>query len=245
MKKVMLISVLLMTLVAMAPTFAQSTTATWVMMRGKITEYSDDPVAYGWCGAYAKDGEWGKAHAFWIPMIPSPPMGPPSNGFTFSFYMAKLVNGTAVLNPAEGINLTISGLWDVFNVTFGYHGELRNSTIGVIVTEVPGDMKVTNDWTDFTIAIEGIELLSGTVLFYRVKSTPTPIGDVTGPPIEVPPEVPIPDGKIDIWDLVHVAKAYGSTPGIGRFDFSMDFNFDFEIDICDLVTIAVSLGEEY
>jgi len=30
-----------------------------------------------------------------------------------------------------------------------------------------------------------------------------------------------------------------------NLDFSMDFNFDFKIDIYDLTTIAVNIGESY
>ena len=245
MKKMLLIGVLLMTTVLMAPTFAEPATTNWVMMKGKITSYDGVPVAIGWCGVHAKVGEWAKVHAFWIPTIPSPPMGPPNTEFTFSFHMAK-VNGTAELNPTEGVNLTITGLWDVFNVTFGYHGELRNSTTEVVAWNVPGKLNVTDNWTAFTIDIEGLALINGTVIFHREKSTPMPIGDVTGDPTIGP--LGVPDRTIDIWDLVHVAKAYGSTPGNPlrpNYDFSVDFDFDFEIGLGELTTVAANLGTEY
>lgn len=242
MKKQILAGLILMTLTLATPTAAQSPTATCVMMRGIIDTYGGETVARGWCGAYAIN-ESGNVHAFWIPLTPSPPIGGPSEeNFIFSFYMAKMINGSAELNPTADVNLTISGEWDVYNVTFGYHGELRNSTKEVVKTEVPGELNVT-DWSSFAISIDGIEL-NGTVLFHRVMSTPIPRGDVAGPPEGVPPEEAA-DGKIDIWDLVHVAKAYGDTPGIGNYDFSMDLDFDFKIDLTELTTIAANLGEEY
>ena len=239
MKKAILVSVLLITLVLMTPTFAQPAAETWVMMQGMVTSYGGLPVAYGWCGVYAEVGEWAEAHAFWIPLTLSPFQEPGMN-FTYSFYAARLVNASLIeLNYTETIDFYISGIWDVNKFTFEYADGNFTMTMEVIVDDATGELSVTGNWTNFTIAIIGIELISGTVFFHYVTSArPIPISDVTGPTGEI-------DHCVDIFDLVHVAKAYGSTPGIMGFDFDIDFNFDFTIDICDLVTIAASLGEEY
>lgn len=244
MKKAILVSIVLMTLMLMTPTFAQPAAETWIMMQGMISSYGGLPVAYGWCGAYAKvgEGQFAQVHAFWIPLDLMPPLEEPSMNFTYTFYAARLVNASVVeLNYTEVIDFYISGIWDVNKFTFEYVDGNFTMTMEVIVDDAAGDLSVTGNWTDFTIDITGIDIIGGAVMFYYITSAePIPIGDVTGPIGEI-------DHCVDIFDLVHVAKAYGSMPGMPEvnFDFSIDFNFDFTVDIYDLTTIAVNIGESY
>jgi len=51
----------------------------------------------------------------------------------------------------------------------------------------------------------------------------------------------VPDGKVDIVDLVRVAKRYRAAPGIWIYDRMIDVNFDNIIDIGDLTTIAANI----
>ncbi|NIW13777.1 MAG: hypothetical protein GWN31_07575 [Candidatus Thorarchaeota archaeon] len=108
-----------------------------------------------------------------------------------------------------------------------------------------GELNVTGNWETFRVNIDDIPQIAGIVLRYCIRPIkPIPKGDVTGP------HAPgVPDGEIDIYDLVHVAKAYGNTPGIGNYYFEVDLttptDFDFKVDICDLTTIAANLGESY
>ena len=221
----------------------EPSTPTYVMMQGTITTFGGEPTAYGWCTARAFIGEWAKVNVFWIPATPLPSFGEPTTeNFTYSFYMARLDNGTAELNYS-GYDLYISGLWDVYNVTFGYYGELRNSTTEVILQNVSGELMVSGNWTNLTISIQGLDSLEGVVIFHIERSMPIPVGDVTGDPEEG--ETGIPDCEVDVWDLVHIAKAYGTSPGMERYDFSLDLNLDFVIDIYDLTTIAVHIGITY
>ena len=53
------------------------------------------------------------------------------------------------------------------------------------------------------------------------------------------------DGIIDILDLVRIALAYGSIPGIPIWNPYVDLNQDSTIDIFDLVIIAVNYGKTY
>lgn len=242
-----MISIVLATIpvatLALPPAEPEPQTPTYVMMQGAILAYGNEPTAYGWCSARALIGEWAQVNAFWIPATPLPPFGEPTTeNFTYSFYMAKLENGTAELSYGD-YDFYITGLWDVFNVTFGYYGELRNSTTEVLALDVPGELFVTGNWSDFTINIEGFDALTGAVIFHVEKPVPIPPGDVTCDPSYGTPGIP--DCSVDIWDLVHVAKAYDSMPGMANYDFSLDFNLDFIIDIYDLTTIAVSIGISY
>ena len=48
-------------------------------------------------------------------------------------------------------------------------------------------------------------------------------------------------GKVDINDLVKVAKHYGEAPGFSNYDPNLDVNGDGKIDIGDLTTIAANI----
>lgn len=243
MKKIMLLKSLLMASMLIAPIFAEAgSESIYFMMQGLVTSYGGN-TAFGWCGTYGEVGEWAVALVAWAPGIPpTPPEEPPTN-FTYSFYAANLTNALQVELNYSGADLYISGLWNVYNITFAYeiteNSFTYNLTIKPVVEAGEGTLVVTGNWAVFTVAIIGIDEVSGIVLHHCVKSEEAiPIGDISG-------ISGVPDNNIDIFDLVHTAKAYGTTPGIEGYEFSIDFNFDFTIDIYDLTTIAVNLGEHY
>ena len=51
------------------------------------------------------------------------------------------------------------------------------------------------------------------------------------------------DGKVDLKDLVLLAKAYGSTPGKPNWNPLCDLNHDGVIDLVDLVTLVTLFGK--
>jgi len=57
------------------------------------------------------------------------------------------------------------------------------------------------------------------------------IGDING------------DGKVDLTDLVLVAKAFGSRPGGANYDPRCDLDGNGVVDLTDLVAVAVHFGE--
>jgi len=264
MKKAVVMATLLMTFMLMTPIYAETTSEpTWFMMAGRVNSYAGE-LAHGWLWSCGKVGEWAMAHVFFAPgnwpwMDGNGHWNWTLKNFTYSFYTARLVNASIVeLNytkDTEFYDLYILGLWDVYNITFTYvfynvtetHDGYEfthpcwnvTRTMEQLVDDGTGELRITGNWTDFTIAITGIELIDGEVIFHWVRPMkPIPFGDMWGPDHK-------PDCKVDIYDLVHTAKAYGSTPGTSKYDFTIDFNFDTSpgIDICDLSTIAANLGE--
>jgi hypothetical protein len=231
---------LLLTLIQAIPATAQLTVdPTWVVMRGEV-EYYGANRAFGQCRVYAEIKEWARAFVAWMPW------GGPQIPEIYNFYAAELVNTTIVELDYGGVDLYIEGLWNVYNVTFIYEPGIEpgnySLTIELLVDHGDGTLSVTGNWTDFTVDIPRIEPISGKVTFYAIRFEEIPLGDVSSPAIGVP------DGNVNIWDLAHTAKAYGSTPGnphIPNYDFGIDFNFDFKIDIIDLTTIAVNIGKIY
>lgn len=248
MRKIIWAMAVLLTLILITPAIAQPieppteppTEPKWVMMHGEV-EYYGAEGAFGWCGVYAEVREWAQAFVAWMPW------GEPQIGVIFNFYAARLVNTTLVELNYSGADLYIEGLWNVYNVTFIYEPGIEpgNFTLEIelLVDHGYGTLSVTGNWTDFTVDIRETELITGKVIFYVLEPIRIPIGDVSGHP-----QIGVPDGEVNIWDLVHAAKAYDSTPGSPwnpYYDFSFDFNFDYKIDIVDLTTIAVNIGESY
>jgi len=239
MKKLMFVAVLSITLAMTSiPALAQPVTEPiFVGMMGMVQSYGDKP-AYGYIGAFAKINKSAEVCLFWtlhpvhIAVIP----------YNYSFHVARLDTAKMVALNYSGRDFYVSGLWDVYNVTFYYRKDGFNWTMKLWVDDGFGELNVINNWKTFTVDIEyPIKQIFGIVLRYCIRPIkPIPIGDVTGP---YAPDVP--DGEIDIHDLVHVAKAYGNTPGIGNYYFELDFNFDYVVDIYDLTTIAANLGETY
>lgn len=265
MKKVVSLSVLLIMVLALTSTAspAQSTPIPIrVKMVGHINSYGGN-VAAGMLVAHAKIDEWAKVRAFYVPRLNFTPHTFPHiipANLTVSFHAVKLVNAFLVKLNYMDNDFYILGLWDVIKITIVHH-DLNNFTVIIqpLVIHGRGELNVTGTWTDFTLDIVGNNLVKGKVLFFAVVGglKPIPIGDVSGGPFPgIPDQRPgIPDRRIDIRDLVHVARAYGSTPGdpwTPNYAFSADFDFDVDnpvstvgVGLGELTTIASNLGTEY
>jgi len=221
---------------------------TWVRMRGIITRWGEDSV-FGFVGVHAgmvdRNGtyhEWAMVHALWSY---DPPRlngtGQPENG-TFVCYAARLVNLTDVaLNYLE-YDFYVSGLWNVVKITTNITviidemGEIISVTITRtferLLTESPGELRVfLTPLPHFELSIDGIPLLKGFVRAFDIRHVEIKICDLNG------------DDKVDLIDLVKVAKRYRAVPGVWFTEetHQMDFNFNNEIDIGDLTTVAANI----
>lgn len=206
----------------------------YVMLMGEVTAYGGLP-ATGWMKTYAIIGEGAEVNAVILPSgIPEEPPSPEEN-FTYSFLCARLDNASIVeLNYTGLDDLYISGVWSVFNVSFTYYAyENLTLKIETIVSEAPGEMLVTNNWSTFTISIQDVPVISGIVTHVIQRAFEIPHCDIDC------------NSKVDLFDLMKTAKAYGTTPGLPLYSFDLDLNFDFVIDIYDLLQISIELGKEY
>ncbi|MFB3889223.1 MAG: hypothetical protein ACE14S_07005 [Candidatus Bathyarchaeia archaeon] len=162
--------------------------------------------------------------------------------FTYTFYTAKLVDtGVTQLNTG-GYDFFLSGNWTVFQMTTAF--TVVTNTAGDVVsfhhdqdgvamaTRAYGELRVTGNWTSFTLAITGINPLTGTLRGQRIASSlfnSFKINDDS-------------TNTVTPADLASVVKAYGSMPGWGNYDQRMDYNFDYKIDITDLATAAANVN---
>jgi hypothetical protein len=53
------------------------------------------------------------------------------------------------------------------------------------------------------------------------------------------------DRVVNMEDITKMALAYGQKLGMANFNFDLDLNADFEINLFDLVTVAKEFGSEY
>ncbi len=209
---------------------------TWVIMHGEVKNYGLTQ-AFGWCGVYAQVKGWARAFVAWMPA------GGPSIPVIINFYVALLNETLMVELNYQNNDLYVEGFWDVYNVTYIFQPGVApgNYTLDIklLMDNSHGILTVMGGWKSFNVDIRGLDLISGEVKYYKIAiGPPIRIGDVSSPVKGVP------DGVVNIWDLVHTAKAYGLRPGAEyRFDlFRMDFNLDYIIDVGDLATIGANIG---
>ena len=220
---------------------------TWVRMCGIITEWGGNPVL-GFVGAHAamvnRNGtyyEWARAHAIWTGEAPMLNCTRPPENRTFVFYAAKLVSLTDVaLNYLE-YDFYVSGQWNVFRITITI-SVINNATDVVssvtytrtteLIAEAPGELRVfLTPRPYFELSIDGIPVLTGFVRTFIIRHVEIKIFDLNG------------DDKVDLIDLVRLAKSYRCVPGVWYTEEThyMDFNFNNEIDIGDLTSLAANM----
>ncbi|HEY4674780.1 MAG TPA: hypothetical protein VIH48_01855 [Candidatus Bathyarchaeia archaeon] len=216
---------------------------TWVMMKGAITSYGESK-AYGRFTAQAKisqNNNWTMANGFFT--VTPPPAITAVQNRTCSYYVVTLANATTVEINVDGNALYIEGEWNVYNRTCTVTAiDSTQLTITTSITQITkrahGELTVTLQPAVFTLKIDGIETIGGTVDFFHYKfAHPTergiPMGDFNK------------DRVINMVDITRMAMAYGRKLGAADFDFDLDLNADFEVNLIDLATLAKEFENEY
>lgn len=221
----------------------------WVRLNGFINSWGNDSV-FGWLRALAftinnngTTNEWASVNALWSNQTVRLNVTQDAPGtFTFSYYMARLVNTSMIDFNSSGYDLYISGLWNVSKITTTLtisptainHLVNFTRTDEQILGDAQGYLALPNQTPRFELNITGIDVLTGYVAMSVLQFKQIQFFDVAGPN-------GVPDGKVDIHDLVRVARAYGTVVGMSGYSFDMDFNLAGRIDIFDLTTIAANI----
>jgi len=142
--------------------------------------------------------------------------------FTEVFNVSVFYDDTAIILP-DGKNYTTttltSGNSTTLTLTWNTTGFAKgNYTIKAYAIPVPGETDTTDN-----------KMTDGWVIVAMV-------GDITG-------LFGVPDGIVDIFDLVYLATSYGATKGEPKYKPNADINNDGIIDIFDLVALATHYGE--
>ena len=204
-----------------------------------IVKYYGSNTAYGWMLTVAKVNETAKSGALYslenYTELPLPPINE-----TYTYYLAILVESHIIQSDYSGYDFYIQGLWSAYEITWTFEDGMNYSwSITPIVENVTGELIVTGNWALFTIQIHGMETIGGTILSYFHHYCEV---DCKMELLEVDVKC---DCEINILDLIPVAKACGSVPGIQGFSFALDLNFDLQINVLDLIEISKHLGEQY
>lgn len=211
----------------------------WVRLGGKITDWGSTPVngtlsvqtrAMTINDNLAK--RFFAASAVW-----STGTVKPRGNFTYTFYAAKLVNLEMAQINYQGNDFYLNGTWAVSNVTVS-NTVITNDGVtsvhretNVVSTKAVGQLNVTDKWTKFTLSINGIDPLSGSVRRFVWSTMEMNVCKVSD------------DGKtqVTISDFRMVARAYGAMPGMANYDQKLDFNMHYKIDITNLATAAANV----
>ena len=165
-----------------------------------------------------------------------------SQNFTYSFYTARLVNGSFASLDYNSYSLFMNGTWNLWNMTnshtviTGPNGSVlsinNNQNITPLATQAYGELSVSSNQANFTLAINGEQALTGSVFKQATITTNKMVN-----PFAI-------DGATTVTpsELNSVVKAYGSLPGMANYDQRLDFCSHYKIDICDLSTAAANLN---
>ena len=183
------------------------------------------------------------ATALWTTNTSRPISGVQSKqNFTYTFYEARLTNASVSTLSASSAatNYFLNGTWNVYTVisnvtiitnTDGQITSVHRST-DTSVQKAYGELNVTDNWTKFTLSINGIDPLSGSVFRYvqrQVQFNPFKVTDDTSTNVVT---------KADVAAVIH---SYGAMPGWGNYDARYDFCGHYKIDIADLSTVAANI----
>jgi len=160
--------------------------------------------------------------------------------FSYNYYAARLVKANFTMVDFQGNNFYMNGTWSVFNVTITRTVIKTDDSINIqsntqitrLETKVYGELNVTNSWTQFTLNITGIPLLDGTVHRSIERQTMFNRFDIINAGT---------DNIVTRADLRAISNDYGAVPGMPNYDESMDFHGTYQIDICDIATVAANV----
>ena len=162
--------------------------------------------------------------------------------FTYVFYEARLTRAfvSSLSASTSSADYVLSGTWNVWTVTLHVTftkndaGQVTgvHKTVDKTVQQASGELKVTDNWTKFTLSITGIDPLTGTVarsVLRQVAFNPFKVTD------------DITTNLVTKADVAAVIKSYGAMPGFGNYDPQMDFAGHYKIDITALSTVASNI----
>ena len=164
--------------------------------------------------------------------------------FTYTFYEAKLRNAsvsTLSTNTASSTNYFLNGTWTIYAVTSNVtiyvsaNGTITNihRSTDITKTTAYGALTVTDNWSTFTLAINGINPLTGSLSRYVQR-------DVQFNPFKVTDDTTT--NTVTRADVNAVGHSLGAVPGWGNYNPAYDVCGHFQVDLCDLATVAANVG---
>ncbi len=159
---------------------------------------------------------------------------------SYSYYAARLVKSNFTATNFQGNDFYLNGTWSVANITItrtvikedGSTNIQSNTNITPLEVRVYGELNVTDSWTQFTLNITGVPLLDGTVQRSVERQVMLNRFDIINGGTST---------TVTRADLTTIENAYGAVPGNANYQESMDFHGTYQIDICDISTVAANV----
>lgn len=159
--------------------------------------------------------------------------------FTYTFYSARLNNASVSEFSVNDSDYFLNGTWNLYTVNsiVTVITDENNTVVSVHkesdtqVSKAYGELSITDNWTKFTLTIDGIDPLTGSIFRSMTRQ-------MAFNPFKILEEF---STKVTKADLSHMVTCFRAMPGWGNYDTQMDFNGNFEIDIADISTVAANL----
>ena len=157
--------------------------------------------------------------------------------FTYVFHVAKLPNASVSAIVVSDGDYFLNGTWNYAKVTSTTTVNTdENGTVTHVHREQDiepmqayGELTITGN--QFTLEIDGIDQLTGSVYRSITRSwfNPFKMSDDAS------------TNAVVRSDVKAIGQCYGSMPGWGNFDMSMDFNNNYRVDIADISSVAANI----
>jgi hypothetical protein len=220
------------------------TQASWIRLNGNIQQWGTVDVrgtlqvqAHNATHAASGANSMTSASAIWTTNLTrSIQAARTVQNYTYTFYSARLNNGSVSTQSSSTGSYFINGTWNVANVTSTVTFNTdENGTIthvhrdqDVVPMKAYGELKVTGN--TFTLSITGLDPLTGSVYRQITRSWFNPFKMTDDSTSNV----------VTHADVKAIGACYGCMPGWGNFDQSMDFNNNYRVDIADISTVAAN-----
>ena len=236
-----------MPMMSVLPAFTMPIRSNYVRIDGNITSFGNQvyPAVNGTLTVMAATSSRYRVPANWFDSADAIWTNATTNSrqdgsFSYNFYAAKLVRANFTAVNFQGNDFFMSGNWSVANITIsrtvtktdGSISIQSNTKITLLETKVYGELNVTGSWTQFTLNIKGIPQLDGTVHRSIERQMMFNRFDVVNWGTAT---------TVTRADLTAVENDYGAVPGMPNYDQSMDFHGTYQIDICDIATVAANI----
>jgi hypothetical protein len=163
--------------------------------------------------------------------------------FTYTFYEARLANASVSslsANATSPRSYFLNGTWNLYTsvstvtIITNVNGSITNihRDIQTSIQKLYGELNVTDNWSKFTLSINGIDPLTGSVHGWvqrQMQFNPFKItSDST-------------TDSVTKADFGAIMRNYRAMPGWGNYNVNMDFNNNYQVDLADLSTVACNM----
>ena len=215
----------------------------WLRFRGRVKEWGEEAY-HGFLTMNAKTvsvptvwrRRWASVCAVWSSeRRPFASDTKPVGDFTYTHYTARLRRLIALRVNRGDLNLNLTGIWNVNQVTIAYEFDSEGVLIKTvrevtpIATRVKGQLHILDGWKKFELEIGDIDTIKGVGFAMRITHTRMNAFSFRA------------GANANLQDLIRITRSFRAMPGFGNYVPELDYNLDSKIDAADLTTVAANM----